>query len=400
MTTRTILLRTCLAILVSVAMLASLSPMGSVAASDPAAHTPQHGSKVLFEANWTTMRNKLQGIADFTVDHNRVIVTGDPDERLQMPFSTRGLKNFAVEATIAAATPTLPTFHYFGLFVRGAFGNTANAVALLYSHDASRADDGSLLLWGGDKDHLLPGARFPLDTAFHRYRAEVQGAHYRLLIDGTEIIPWTVVSTRGIGDRLGIMGAYTPLTIRSYRVLTLAPALPKVSQDTRGWDAHVLTEDDVQMPTQYGLFHNNLIAAGETNGTPATVDTTGRILGYTVLFADSRSIVEDKLTLYSSSDMARAAFQSSVIMAQREHSTLPGYHEIDTSSLGIGSESIAYSYEHDNNGQVAYRVVTLFHHGAYVASVTTDARTDSGARISVTLAQKADSYIGHPHSVR
>lgn len=142
--------------------------------------------------------------------------------------------NYAVEAQIQYVRSTgSGAFQFeFGMMLRGDGDKNGYEVGAgassVYNCPASQAMVTLVQDGQGNNDHKesclspLPGAAkdYPVDSAFHTYRAEVSGNAIKLLIDGRQLLA-TSDNTYTDPGQVGLRDIYGDINIKSFKVIAL-----------------------------------------------------------------------------------------------------------------------------------------------------------------------------------
>lgn len=175
-------------------------PVGPVLYQADFAHgTP--GWVRLGNENWTTVDGIL------TAD-------GSADGTLLAPITSKGLGNFAVEASIQAIKDDNYGNGYFAIDVHDSGTGDGSGIGAGFQDQNT-----SLAVWPLDNSGSLNTSNYTLDKHWHLYRLEVRGNQYRLLVDGIPMVSAT--SNHSLSaTQLGLLANYE-VSIRSFRVMSL-----------------------------------------------------------------------------------------------------------------------------------------------------------------------------------
>ena len=219
------------------------------------------------------------------------------------------------------------------------------------------------LYWFAHQPFYAPGSAFQPGGGFHTYRLEVQGNTYRLLIDGREMVPWTLVQLLNPGDLIGLVFTYIPATVKAFTVFALPAAQITTIHDTSVLQTHVLLPSDIPFPADRAVFRDNQRYASDTGVDLATIQRTGRLYGYYQGFQNQTTYVEQSINLHASSAGAQAAFAlfSGNVWAGADR--LQGFHTVSVSAQKIGDESFAFEYHYLTQGSPSYVLKVLFRRG-------------------------------------
>ena len=390
--TKRIILALAVAALVA---LGSLSPRQATAAgaTPPAATAP---AAVLYRADrsagvggWTVFPGFAAGQGALTFD-------GKSDSGAFAPFSVAGLTSFAVEATIKVGVSATPAQAYYELFARRASPRTITGLFAGYAANGGEkaATNVASLYWFTDRQpYYAPGAAYQPDGGFHTYRLEVQGDAYRLLIDGREMVPWTVVTLGTPGDRVGLVFTYIPAVVKSFAVYALHPTPAAAALDTRAFTGHVLTTRDIPFPADRAVFRDNARYALDTKLDLAAVRRTGRLYGYYQGFENRTTYVEQSVNLHQSPAGAQAAFALFAGRVQQSAGQYQGYHAVSLAGGQIGDERFAFEYWYLSQGSPSYVLKVLFRRGSYYVGITVDSADQGTTQTAIAYARRADALL-------
>lgn len=381
---------------------ALLGLAGLIGAGQPAhaASSVQAKGKLLYTANFrTTLKaSKWKAATGFKVSRGMLTYNGANDAGAFAPFTTKRVKNFAVEAVIKTGTPTKPDTASYDIFARRNYNDDHSGIFAGY--DAVGGDSAAVnvadLFWHGSEDNYVPGGSLPLDTSsFHTDRLEVRGKLYRFLVDGQQLIPWTTIADSAKYNQVGLTFTYVPAQVKSFKVYRLAKASAKSDLNTTLLISHSIGSTDANVPPVGGIFRNNDLFAKDNGETVADVASTGRITGYLEKFANQSTFVSEALDLHSSATGARTAFTQDQQLVQANKSKFDGYVE-NTVAQGLGDAAFSYSYHYVyDNGQTSYVTIVIFSRGSYYVTVVVDSFNQADTANAMTYAQKADQLLQH-----
>lgn len=167
----------------------------SIALAASGMRAPVQGGTTIYKAAFA--RDHLKGwtISAGPVWHvtRKGIATfdGSGSGMVLAPFSTRGMHDFAVQASIRAVGTSSDSA--YGVLVRSrglsgdlAFSGVEGGMSLSSSTpEFSRP----LLSWNEDR---IGGANVTLNTGYNTYRVDVHGADFTLTVDGHQIVQFTI----------------------------------------------------------------------------------------------------------------------------------------------------------------------------------------------------------------
>ncbi len=187
---------------------------------------PELGT-VLYEADWTGGIGDWKGGLDWDTVNGTLVndgSNGNPGAWIVAPFGPGRIANSAVEAEMRVGS--IPGGGMgFGLVARaepeGAYragywqGNDFKQNMELYVSDCGA--DTCSYAGGENKD----GQQYPMDTAWHTYRLEVEDTSVRFLLDGRLVAEITDTQFQD-GGRVGIFAlANAKLSVRNFKVIAL-----------------------------------------------------------------------------------------------------------------------------------------------------------------------------------
>jgi len=390
------------AILLVAAVMIALASFGPRHATPTAAARSAASplAPVLYQADWTTGVGGWTLYRGFNVSQGMLTFDGMSDSGAFAPFSLKGLTSYAVEATIKVGTSATPEQASYEIFARRASARHVTGLFAGYASIAGEkaATNVAALYWDGSSETYatyVPGAAFRPDAGFHIYRLEVQGSLYRLLIDGQEMVPWTLVTTQNLGDMAGLVFTYIPAEVKTFTVLELPAAPVTTTLDTSALLRHVIPSRDIAFPADNAVIRDNERYALDNNLDLATVRGTGRVLGYYQGFENATTYVEQSVNLHQSAAGARAVFDLFSGRIRHDANQFQGYHEVDLSGQKIGDESFAFGYHYlgYRPGGPSYVLRVLFHRGKYYVGITVDSASQNMPRTAIAYARLADKLI-------
>lgn len=397
----------CLTVALGAGLLTAIGPLGlshptsagaaGLSAASSGTLVYQANSKKTF-AKWTLP--KLTGGGGFKVVGKTLTFDGSNDAGAFAPFKTKGLKNFAVQAQIKVGTSSKPASASYDIFVRRAVKNASSGIFAGY--DAAGGEQNATnvadLYWHGAEDEYVPGTGLTPDTAYHTYRVEVRGTMYRFLADGQELVPWTLVKDNSTFNQIGLTFTYIPATVKSFKVFKLSGSAVSTQNDTSLLVTHSLITTDVTVSPFSGVFRDNNLYALDSGFTVSQLQSMGRIYGYLEQFSDAQTYVSESVNLHASSAGAQTIYAAFVKGIQDNSSQARNFKVVDVSTLGIGDEAFAFSYDYDFQGAPSYVTEVLFHRGDYYVAVLVDSADPNISKTSTTIAQTADKEVQTPHT--
>lgn len=354
----------------------------------------------LYQADWTAGMDGWNVYRGFTTSHGRLIFDGAGDDGAFAPFVLHGLKDFAVEAEVQVGLSSKPKQAAFDLFVRRSIVHQQSGLMAGYDAFAgeSTATKVADLYWSAGRSYYVPGAALNPAPGFHTYRLEVHAHHYRFLMDGLVMVPWTAVTLKNAFDSVGLSFTYIPAVVKSFAVLAL-PAMPASSTpdpsipDTSALLARALSPISIAQPSTGVVFRGNAQYAKDSKVPLATVLQSDRLYGLEQTFEDSQTYVQESLNVHGSAAGARALFDLFSTRLQKGASKVASYHIVDTTTMGIGDQSFAFAYQYQYQGSPSFRETVVFQRGAYYVAIVVDSSNKAVSQTAVTLARKADMLV-------
>lgn len=378
-------------------LLAALAPLGPWHAARAGAAGPAAPVRatVLYKADWSTGVGGWTVFPGFAAAQGMLTFDGKSDSGAFAPFTVKGLTNFAVEATIKVGASATPAQAYYQLFARRASARTITGLFAGYAANGGEkaATNVASLYWFADQPFYAPGAAFQPDASFHTYRLEALGDAYRLLIDGREMVPWTLVKLHNPGDMVGLVFTYIPAVVKAFTVYALPAAPVTAALDTNVFMGHVLTARDVPFPADRAVFRDNARYALDTKLDLATVRRTDRLYGYYQGFENRVTYVEQSVNLHQSPAGAQAAFALFSGRVRKSAGQYQEYHVVRVSGQPIGDESFAFGYQYLSQGSPSYVLKVLFRRGSYYVAITVDSADQSVVQTAIAYAQLEDKLI-------
>lgn len=342
-------------------------------------------SHVLYAADWQSGLAGWQVQGGYQVTDGMLTYTGSGSGDALAPYSTAGLKSFAVVADIQAASYTNATLHSFGPFVRYTLADRDKGIypGIDFLHGSTNT---AALYWQGNVDNYALGPAFDPGTTFHRYWVEVQGKAYRLLIDGRQVVPWTGIAEYHGLHGVGVTSNLTVMAVRSFRVLSLRPRPIKHLRHTRPLEERVLTASAVGVPGGQGLFLGNGQEARSSGLDVPSLRRHHRVLGYVERFDTSAfSVIEDLEQYRTPAGATWAYTELSNLDQQRSSSQLAG----GTNTIGQGSTTFTMP---SATGKGSTTIID-FHRGVYAVRLQVVARDAATSPDPISLAQQADALL-------
>lgn len=378
-------------------ILVALGSFGPRQATNAAAAAPSataHAT-MLYQADWSGGVGGWTVFPGFAAAHGVLTFDGKSDSGAFAPFTVKGLTNFAIQATIKVGTSATPAQAYYEIFARRASPRSITGMFAGYAANGGEkaATNVASLYWFADQPFYAPGAAFQPDAGFHTYRLEALGNVYRLLIDGREMVPWTIVKLQNPGDMVGLVFTYIPAVVKAFSVYAL-PAVPVATPlDTRAFMRRVLTARDVPFPADRAVFRDNARYAMDTRLDLATVQRTGRLYGYFQGFENRLTYVEQSVNLHQSAAAAQAAFALFTGRVLKGAGQYLGYHVVPLSGQQIGDERFAFGYQYQYQGSPSYVLKVLFHRGSYYVAITVDSADQSVPQTAIGYARRVDTLM-------
>jgi hypothetical protein len=389
----------------AMALTAALLPLGLTQIQTAAAASPTAlpARATVYAASSSTGFAKWKVDQGFKISGGALIYDGrgaNGDAGAVAPFTTRGMTSFAVQVRMKIGKSSDAAQASYDLFVRRSGKNSRTGIFAGYDAVAGTdsAHDVADLFWNGTVDNYVPGASFTPGTTYHTYRIEVQGTVYRFLIDGQEVVPWTIIKDDSAFTRLGLAFVYVPATIKSFKVFALPPAAVTTQLDTSLLEARAFAPGAVTIAPFVGVFEDDNAYAADYNVSAADLQTLGRLYGYREEYQDSSTLITHMINIHGSPAGAKAAFDYFVNRYRAAGTQVTNFGENDVSSLGIGENAYSFHYQYTFQGAPSYVNEVIFQRGDYYESVVVDSADQSTSQTAMTLAQAADRLVVAPRA--
>jgi hypothetical protein len=375
-------------VLVVLGVLAQSPGRASGARADSSPASAEHGATLYNAAfgkkglkGWTVFGPAWQVNKKGIVTYDRA-GKGQVASLLLAPFSTQGLHDFSVQASIAVVGTHQYAINY-GLVVRaqgprGVYASVGEGVSP-YDLDV----DGPFLIWDTDS---IAGAAVTLPPGYNRFRVDVHGTDFTLSVNGHRLVQFTIPT---YGDssthvRVGVSAwASRVIYVKSFVVTRLAaapplPAAPPLKKVNLG-----VADGTAALPYLDGTYVTPGERAYLTSTSVRTVRASGFRLGYGVSFElDSPSNspptsgpyrVFSTVDAYRSSHMSAAALTKDLAAVKQRwagSSTSSG----DLTGLGDEAHDVVATYSEPNySAQFPAREVTiLYRRGPYEVRLIED----------------------------
>jgi hypothetical protein len=385
------------------ALLAAAVPLGLVRPSNASAAAPttRPAKTMVYSATAKAAFAKWKVDQGFKVSGSTLSYDGrgaSGDAGAVAPFTTKGMTSFAVEARMKIGKSSNAAQASYDLFVRRSSKNGRTGIFAGYDAVAGTASakDVADLFWNGTVDNYVPGASFTPGTSYRTYRLEVQGTAYRFLIDGQQVVPWTIIKDDKAFTRVGLAFVYVPARIKSFKVFTLPPQTVTTQLDTRPLEARAFPAADIAVAPFVGVFEDDNVYAADYNVSAADLQTMDRLFGYREEYQDSSTLITHMINVHSSAVGAKAAFDYFVSRFKAAQTQVTGFGEDDVSTLGIGDNAYAFHYQYAFQGAASYVTEVIFQRDDYYESVVVDSADQSTSRLAMSLAQTADKLVVTP----
>jgi hypothetical protein len=368
-----------------------------------ATRVPSAAGKLVYVADSKSAFIRWKADAGFKVSGKTLTYDGlgnNGDSGAVAPFTTKGLKSFAVEACMKMGPATASTGTSYDIFVRRNPKNGRSGIFAGYDAIAGTASarDVADLFWNGNVDNYVPGAPFKPDSAFHIYRVEVVGTMYRFLIDGQVTVPWTIIKDDNAFNELGLAFVHIPAKVKSFKVLKL-PSSPLATQlDTSLLEARAFAPIDITIPPYVGVFEDDNAYAADYNLPATALQSMDRLYGYREEYQNGSTLITHSINVHNSPAGAKAAFDFFVARLKAAQTQVSGYGENDISSSGIGEMAFSIHYQYVYQGATSFVNDVIFQRGDYFESVLVDSSDQSVSQTAITLAQTADKLLQSPHA--
>lgn len=318
---------------------------------------------------------------------------GRSTSALFVPY-TLHTTNFSIQAEMRStgAGGIQATLAGFGLTVREHYGNPHEAVSGGSFYSVSEENNNPDLLWNG---MTAGGQAFDPKTDWHLYRLDVQGDEYRLSIDGTLMVTYTI-DDYPHPRRVGFFSTYRQVEIKSFSVYPLgAPSSPAPVSVPQLATLN-LNYGDLPTDAFYLIdlrhWYTDAEVARERNVPEAQVQATGRLDAYGIDIAPDAVSVFDiysEVTAYDTAQDAQRDVTARLATFQSQNASKGDYHAFDHTQVPLGSTGGGFTFTVDTGDNTTARGVTVyFAEGRY--SVIVDEVFDASA---VTAAQALSNAL-------
>lgn len=338
-------------------------------------------STVLYQAAFKTKRLKgwrADDLSQWHVSRSGVLTnngsgTGNP---VLAPFSTKGISDFAVEASIASVPRITAAINGYGLIVRGqvhAAGGIRGGSWFSSAHGAAiSAWNGPYVVWGTPSTpytESVGGTAPTRRSGYNTYRIEVHGTDYALYLNGHLVIRFPI-SEDGGKVRVGLWSYGEKIQVRSFRVIRLPSAPPlaalppvkalnlgpiDVPANFQASTARYLTDEEL-----YREVDPSLAAANRSDG---------RIIGYDTYFSAKHPPsaglleVEAYINAFKSAPWAHDWL---ALTRTSNQQICPTHANCTLGDLtGVGDEAYWVKVDYLDNGTNATEMLVNYHRGAY-----------------------------------
>lgn len=287
--------------------------------------------------------------------------------------------DFAVQAHLRGAGPggADVILKGFGLVARPAAASTPTGVEAgsFFSSQNAREDTNPEIYWNGQ---TAGGAAFSPKKGWHLYRLEVRGSQFTLLIDGTQMVNYTIADYTD-PTRVGIFSRFYRLEARDFEVMTVSATLTPVMTVPALKQMNLTVADlpvtGFYLPTLSHWYPNEEIAR-ERNLSLSALQAAGSIVSYgTDFFARSREVsdIYSQITAYGTPAQALADNTARVQVLRatfRQLVPVPTANYHDLTGIAVGDASDGFRFDASSGGIEGRYVFLYFSRGRFAAHLT------------------------------